>query len=146
MLKNFFIVAFRNLLRNKAFSIINISGLVIGMASAILILLWVHNEMSYDNFYKNSNRLYQVWYSNKGNEGISCWNVTTKMLAPALKKDYPDIEKATRVFWDEAFLFTVGEKKMNVTGNMVDPDFLTMFQFPFIKGDMNTALNHPGDI
>src|ERR1700722_728259 len=109
MLENYFKIAFRNLIRNKGFSILNISGLAIGMASAVLILLWVHNELSYDGFYANSDRLYQAWNRNKGNNGINCWNVTPKPLAAALKKDYPEIEKATRVFWDEAFLFTVGE-------------------------------------
>lgn len=146
MIRNYFKIALRNLLRNKTFSIINISGLAIGMASAILILMWVQNELSYDNFYANKDRLYQTWYSWQTNTGIRSANVTTKMLAPALKKDYPEIEKATRFFWSESFLFTVGEKKMNVTGNMVDPDFLTMFGFPFLKGDMNTALNSPSDI
>ena len=146
MFENYFKIAFRNLTRNKGFSILNISGLAIGMASAVLILLWVHNELSYDGFYANSDRLYQAWDRNKGNNGINCWNVTPKPLAAALKKDYPEIEKATRVFWDEAFLFTVGEKKMSVTGNMVDPDFLTMFGFPLTKGDINTALNQPNDI
>jgi len=146
MLKNYIKVAFRNILRHKGFSILNISGLAIGMASAMLILLWVQNELSYDNFYVNKDRLYQAWYRDKGNNGISCWNVTTKMLGPGLKQEYPEIEKSTRVFWDEAFLFSVGEKKMSVTGNMVDPDFLTMFRFPFIKGNMNTALNNPDNI
>jgi putative ABC transport system permease protein len=146
MIKNFFKIAYRNLLRNKGFSFINISGLAIGMASAMLILLWVQNEMSYDSFYKNGDRLYQAWNTYKSNDGLVCSNVTTKMLSPGLKQEYPDIEKATRVFWDEAFLFSVEEKKMNVTGNMVDPDFLTMFSFPFLKGDMNTALNNPYNI
>ena len=67
-------------------------------------------------------------------------------IGPALKQDYPEVEKATSVFWDETFLFTVGEKKMNVTGNSVDNDFLTMFEFPFLKGDINTALNNPYNI
>lgn len=146
MIKNIFKVAWRNLLRSKGFSFINISGLAIGMASAMLILLWVENEMSYDSFYQNNDRLYQAWNRDKGNDGINCQNVTPKLLAPGLKQEYPEIEKATRVFWDEAFLFSVGEKKMSVTGNMVDPDFLTMFTFPFLKGDINTALNNPYDI
>src|ERR1035438_5503872 len=146
MIKIFFKIAWRNLLRNKGFSFINISGLAIGMASAMLILLWVQNELSYDSFYKNSDRLYQAWNRDRGNDGINCWNVTPKPLAPELKKDYPEIEKATRVFWDEDFVFSVGEKKMKVTGNMVDPNFLTMFGFPFLKGDINSALNNPDDI
>lgn len=146
MLSNFFKIAYRNILRNKSFSVINITGLAIGMASAMLILLWVQNEMSYDSFYVNSDRLYQCWNRDKGNDGLSCWDVTPKPLAAGLKKEYPEIEKASRVFWEEAFLFTVGEKKMNVTGNMVDPDFITMFGFPFLKGNPNTALNNPTDI
>src|ERR1035438_10467211 len=146
MLNKFFVIAYRNILRNKSFSVINISGLAIGMASAMLILLWVQNELSYDSFYANSDRLYQSWNRDRGNNGINCWNVTPKVLGPTLKQDYPEIEKATRINWDEAILLTVGEKKMNITGSMVDPDFLAMFQFPFIRGNMNTALNNPNDI
>jgi len=146
MIKNIFKIAYRNLLRSKGFSVINISGLAIGMASALIILLWVQNELSYDSFYANSDRLYQTWNKDKGNDGIGCWNTTPKILGPTLKKDYPEVEKATRVNWNMALLFTVGEKKMDISGTMVDPDFLTMFGFPFLKGDMNTALNNPYDI
>jgi len=146
MLKNFLKIAFRNLARNKGFSIINIGGLAIGMASALLILLWVQNEVRYDRFYQNSDRLYQAWNRDKGNAGISCWNVTPKMLSMGLKQDYPEVEKATRVNWTQTILFTVGEKKLNIPGTMVDPDFLPMFGFPFLKGDMNTALDAPDKI
>ncbi|HEY2727216.1 MAG TPA: ABC transporter permease, partial [Parafilimonas sp.] len=147
MFKNFFKIAYRNLLRNKGFSFINITGLAIGMASAMLILLWVQNELSYDNFYQNKDRLYQSWNRDKGSDGLyNCWNVTPKPLAAALKQDYPEVQKATRFGWDETYLFTVGEKKINETGNSVDNDFLTMFQFPFLEGNMNTALNNPYNI
>ena len=146
MIKNFFKIVYRNIVRNKAFSVINISGLAIGMASAMIILLWVQNELSYDRFYKNGDRLYQAWNKGKDNNGINCWNITPKVLGPTLKQEFPEVEKTTRVGWDEFFLFTVGEKKLNVNGTMVDPDFLTMFAFPFLKGDVNTALNHPYDI
>ena len=146
MIKNYFKIAWRNLIKNKGFSAINITGLAVGMASAMLILLWVQNEMSYDNFYSNSQRLYQTWYRDKSNDGINCWNVTSKMLSNGIKQECPEVEQATRVFWDESFLFSVGDKKMNVSGNMVDPDFLTMFQFSSLEGNINTALNNPGDI
>src|SRR5579862_9833875 len=119
MLINFFKIASRNIVRGKWFSVINISGLSIGMASAMLILLWVQNELSYDRFYKNSDRLYQSWNKDKGNNGINCWNTTPKILSIGLKQDYPEIEKATRVNWDETLLFTYGEKKMNIKGTMV---------------------------
>jgi putative ABC transport system permease protein len=144
--KMLFHIAIRNLLRNKTFSFLNIIGLAIGMASAILILLWVQNELSYDSFYPNADRLYQSWNRDRSNKGIDCWNVTPKPLAPALKQEYPEIERATRVGWDETILFTVGEKKMNIKGTMVDPDFLPMFDFPLIKGDISKALDNPEDI
>lgn len=146
MIKNIFKIAWRNLLRSKGFSFINISGLAIGMASALLILLWVQHEFSYDNFYQNQSRLYQVWNKGETDEGIGCWNVTPKIIGVALKNNYPEVEQSTRVNWGQTILFKVGEKKIPVTGTMVDPDFLTMFKFPFIKGDINTALNHPSDI
>jgi putative ABC transport system permease protein len=146
MLENFFKTAFRNINRNRGFSFLNISGLAVGMASALLILLWVHNELTYDRAYKNSDHLYQAWNRDKGNNGINCWNVTIKILGPTLKKDYPEIEKATRVNWDASILFSVGEKRLNVIGTMVDPDFLTMFGFPFLEGDMNSALSKPDNI
>lgn len=146
MFGNFFKIAFRNLNRNRGFSILNITGLAIGMASALMILLWVHNELTYDSFYPKSDRLYQAWNRSKGNDGFNCWNNTTKILGPTLKKDYPEIEQSTRVNWDASILFTIGEKRMNVTGTMVDPDFLTMFDVPFLKGNINGALSHPNDI
>jgi ABC-type antimicrobial peptide transport system permease subunit len=146
MIRNFFLLSYRNLQKHKGFALINISGLSIGMATALLILLWVANEWSYDRFYPNADRLYQCWNRDKGNKGIDCWNITPKSLAGGLKLDYPEIEKATRVGWDETLLFSIGDKKMNIKGSMVDPDFLTMFGLPFEQGDPNIALNHPGDI
>lgn len=146
MLKNYFKIALRNLYKNKSFSALNISGLAIGMASAILILLWVRNELRFDNFYPNSSRLYQAWNRDKGNNGLNCWNTTTKPLAPALKQNFPEIEQSSRVNWDANILLNYGDKKMNVTGTMVDPDFLTMFEFPFVQGNMHTALNRPNDM
>ncbi len=146
MLKNFFKIALRNISRNKGFSILNIGGLAVGMASALLVLLWVQNELSFDSEYKNSDRLYQAWNRNMGNEGLHSWNNTMKVLGPTLKKDFPEVEGTSRVNWDATILFTRGEKKLNVVGTMVDPDFLTMFEFPFLKGNRNTALNNPNDI
>jgi putative ABC transport system permease protein len=146
MLKNFFKIAIRNISRNKGFSILNIGGLAIGMASALLVLLWVQNELSFDSVYTKSDRLYQAWNRNQGNEGLHSWNNTMKILGPTLKKDFPEVEGSSRVNWDATILFSRGDKKLNVAGTMVDPDFLTMFEFPFLKGNRNTALNNPNDI
>ena len=146
MLINFLKVAWRSMLRGRSFTLINLSGLTIGMASALLILLWVQNELSFDREWTNNDRLYQAWNQGRGNEGIETWNITPTPLGPALKRDYPEVEKATRLNWDRLILFTVGDKKINLRGTMADPDFLTMFPFPFEQGDQNTALNRPNDI
>src|SRR5437868_14145968 len=141
MLKNYLKVTFRNLIKSKGFTIINISGLAIGMASAILILLWIQNELSFDRFHANQHRLYNAWNRGKIDNKLWCWNTTPKILGPTLKQDYPEVEKETRVNWNQTLLFSIGEKRLSVEGTMVDPDFLTMFSFPLIKGDVNTALN-----
>ena len=81
MVKNYFKVAFRNLYRNKGFSIINISGLAVGMASAILILLWIENEISYDRFFKNTDRIYMMYNRDKFDGELQTWNSTPTPLA-----------------------------------------------------------------
>src|ERR1700722_704362 len=146
MLKNFFKVAFRNLLRNKAFSIINISGLVIGMASAILILFWIQNEISYDRFHKDQDRLYEVWGNDVYDGQIQSGTATPEVMAPILKNDVPQIEEVSRYDWGNDYLFTVGDKSLKTNGNLVDPDFLSMFSFPLLKGDEKTVLNDPYSI
>ena len=146
MWKNYLKIAFRNLSRNKGFSILNISGLAIGMASAILILLWVQSELGFDRFYKNIDRLYKVWSRDKSIHGFNCTVATDQMMAPALRKDYPEVEKACRVHWEEEPLLMAGEKRMYVKNSIVDPDFLTMFGFPLLEGNVNSALSHPYDI
>jgi len=142
MLKNYFKIAFRNLWRNKGFSAINIAGLAIGMASAMLILLWIQNELSHDQFHEKKDNLYMAWNRDVFDGAKQCWSTTPKILAPTLKKDYPEIEQATRVNWNQQLLFSVGEKRLTVTGTMVDPDFLNMFSFPLLRGNPQHALDN----
>lgn len=141
MIRNFFKVAFRNLLRNKGFSAINITGLAVGMASAILILLWIQNELSYDQFHEKRDRIYEAWNRASFDGKKMCWNTTPKILARTLEHDMPEVERAVRVNWGSNFLLTVGEKKITRTGNMVDTGFLQLFSFPLLKGNPTTALN-----
>ena len=141
MVKNFFKVAWRNLLRNKGFSLINISGLAIGMAAAILIMLWIQHEMSYDQFHEKKDRIYEAWNRAEFSGKLQCWNTTPKILARTLEKDLPEVERAVRVNWPSSYLFSVGEKRLTETGNIVDTGFLQMFSFPLLKGDAETALN-----
>lgn len=146
MIKNFFKVAWRNLLRNKGFSFINISGLAIGMASAILIMLWIKHELSYDQFHEKKDRIYEAWNRAHFSGKLQCWNTTPKILARTLEKDIPEVERAVRVNWPRNVLFSVGDKRLTVSGNMVDTGFLQMFSFPLLKGDARTALKDGSSI
>lgn len=139
MLKNYFKIAFRNLWKRKGYSFINIIGLTTGMASAMLILLWIQNEMSFDRFYKKSDRLYTMYNRDKFNGEMWAWNSTPKIMAPTVKHDYPEVEDAVR-FNNITFLATVGEKKLNVRGAFTDSGFLNMFSFPLLSGNPTIAL------
>lgn len=141
MIKNYFKIAFRNLLRNKGFSFINISGLAIGMASAILIFLWIQSELTYDRFHEKEDRIYEAWNRAVFSGELQCWNTTPKILARTLEKDLPEVERAVRVNWPNNFLFSVDDKRLMVPGNIVDTGFLQMFSFPVLKGNPQTALN-----
>lgn len=146
MIKNFFKIAWRNLIRNKGFSFINISGLAIGMAAAILIFLWIGNEMSYDQFHEKKDRIYEAWNRAEFSGKLQCWNTTPKILARTIEKDLPEVERAVRVNWPSNYLFSVGEKRLTVNGNIVDTGFLQVFSFPLVQGDAKTALNNPSGI
>lgn len=140
MIRNFFKIAYRSLLRNKGFSIINITGLAIGMAAAILILLWIQDELSYDEFHENKDRIYEVWNRVPFEGSISNWNSVSALTARTLEKDLPEVERAVRV-GSSNYLLSVGDKKVMKTAMVADTGFLQMFSFPMLKGDPATALN-----
>jgi putative ABC transport system permease protein len=145
MIKNYFKIAFRNLLRNKGFSAINISGLAVGMASAILILLWIQNEISYDKFHKNKDYLYEAWNRGTFNNKVQCWNSTPKILGPTLKQEYPEIADVART-GNQWFVTTVGVKQLSSSGMFADPSFLNMFSFPLLQGNAKSALSSVYDV
>ena len=141
MFKNYLKVAFRNLWKNKGFSFINIMGLAIGMASAILILLWMQNETSYDDFHEKKDRIYEMWNRAEFSGAMHSWHTTPKVLAAAMQRDFPEVEHAVRVDWVHPRLLTVGDKRLMIEGGAVDSIFLDVFSFPMVEGDMRTALN-----
>ena len=143
MIKNYFKVAMRVLLHSKGFSFINISGLAIGMASAILILLWIQNEISYDRFHANTHRLYEVYSNNVINNSVHTVMNTPEIMAPSLKNDVPEIEQASRFSSMQYHVLNAGDKSLRPKGAMVDAPFLSIFSFPFEEGNVKTALNDP---
>jgi putative ABC transport system permease protein len=140
MIRNFFKIAWRNMLRSKGFTLINITGLIVGMASAILILLWIQNEVSYDQFHNKKDRIYEAWNRASFSGELHCWNTTPKVLARAVERDLPEVEQAVRVDWGSNFLFSIGDKRITVRGNIVDSNFLQVFDFRLLKGQPNQVL------
>ncbi|RAJ06606.1 ABC-type antimicrobial peptide transport system permease subunit [Chitinophaga skermanii] len=137
MLINYFKIALRNLVKGKMFSVINILGLMIGMAGALIILLWIYNELSYDRFHANQARLYEVYGENKVDGNLSTITASGENVGPAMEQEVPGVEITARYAEVSSILLSVGEKGFtNVNGSFVDPGFLSMFSFPAIMGGL----------
>lgn len=148
MIKNYLKIAFRNLIRNKAYSLINILGLAVGMSACLLILLWVQDELSYDQFHPKLNSLFRVAENQQYADEIFQTPQTPSPLADVLKQDIPEIINATRVsFIGAPILFSYENKSFNESrGIYADNSFLEMFHFPIIKGNYQEALVKPNSI
>ncbi len=144
MLKNYFKTAWRSLIRGKGFSFINITGLAIGMAGAVLILLWLQNEISFDKFHTNKNNLYQVYGLGSNVDGHQQEiGVVSQQIGPFLKQNYPEVEATARLSDVHSFLFTANNKSFTgIEGDFVDESFLQMFSFPLVEGNKNNQLKN----
>ncbi len=146
MVRNFFIIAIRNLGRQKLYSVINILGLTVGLTAAILILLWVHDELNYDKFLGNSKRLYQVWLNAEFDGKINTWNSVPLPTYEAMKDADSNIKESCVMGWGGRKLLTAGEKKLTIRGYYASKEFFEMFDYPFIYGDPETVLDEPRSI
>jgi len=146
MVRNFFILAIRNLGRQKLYSVINILGLTVGLTAAILILLWVHDELNYDKFLGNSKRLYQVWLNAEFDGKINTWNSVPLPTYEAMKDADSNIKESCVMGWGGRKLLTAGEKKLTIRGYYASKEFFEMFDYPFIYGDPETVLDEPRSI
>lgn len=137
MFKNYMKIALRNIRKQRGYSFINITGLAIGMACCILIIMWVQDELSYDTFHENGENLYRTTAITP--DGI--WESSPWALVPALKKDFPEIIKGTR-YAQIAILTKYKDNSFYEEWALVDPDFFEMFSFSFIEGDPKTAFSN----
>ncbi|OJV19370.1 MAG: hypothetical protein BGO21_07695 [Dyadobacter sp. 50-39] len=146
MFKNHFKVAGRQLLTHKSLSFINILGLSLGMAFALLIGLWVRFEISFDTFNQHADRIALVMkHSLMNNEK----NTSGSVMMPVfdeLKYNYPEIELISRLDWGTEHNLVTGDRKFKKQGYYVDPAFLKMFTYPVVKGNSATALTDPNSI
>lgn len=140
MLKNYFKIAFRNIIRHKSYATINISGLAIGMASSILILLWVQNELSFDRFHANANELYRITC----NAGDFKAAVNPAGMPAGLKAKMPQIKSYVRLSHPSTALLETGIRKFSEEKTFyADSNFLQFFSFALLKGNRATAMQRP---
>ena len=146
MLKNYFKTAWRNLIRNKVYSTLNIFGLATGMAVALLIGLWVHDQSSYNSFLPGYQQAYKVRYNYNNKGDIRTQSEVCLPLAEALKNDIPEVAAVAPAFGTVTNILGLGDKKINPRGIIGGEDFLKIFQFPILKGNAATALKDPYSI
>lgn len=146
MLKNFFIISIRNLKKNGLYSIINISGLSIGIVCSVLILLWVADEVSYDKFLPKYDRLYQLWISSEFDDRVNNWRSVPLPTYEEMKVIDSNIKNSVVAGWGSDRLLTVGDIRIIKPGYYVSEEFLEMFEFPLVSGSHSEALKDPMSI
>jgi len=147
MFTSHFKIAFRNLWKNKIFSIVNISGLAIGITCSLLLFIFVKDELTFDRSPKNAKDIYRVYVDVDINGKQSINGKSAAPLGPAMIKNFPEVISYARVGYFGAHTLRVGEKvfrEVFIYG--VDSTYLTLFDLPLVAGDWRTALDHPNSI
>ena len=130
-------LALRKISRKREFTVINTFGLLVGISTTLFIFLWVQDELSYDRFHKNLDTVHAVWWSGTYPNGfVGTGNYQTASLKAALEDDFPAIEKVSRVNFNPENQLTVGEQTFKAKGLYADEEFLQLFDFPIINGQL----------
>ena len=143
MLRHYIRIAFRNLVRSKAFSAINVLGLALGMACSLLIYLWVQDERRVDNFHANGDRLFGVYQRTYLDGKIEAAFSNSALLAPELKRVIPEVSHATGVVTGYEEPVQIGGRASKLRGGQAGSDFFSMFSYRLLQGNPRTALNSP---
>ena len=145
MFKNYLKTSWRSLWKNKTTSIINITGLAVGMTAAVLIFLWVQNEMSFDNYHKDADNIYRLTTNLKAQGWI--WETTPLLLADAVKKDIPEVEKTARLYSGDMPIFNFNNNlSYEKSCAYVDDEWFKMFHYNFIQGNAAAFANDENSI
>jgi putative ABC transport system permease protein len=145
MLKNYMKIAWRNMRRHRGYSIINITGLAIGMACCVLILLWVQDELSFDRFHENADEIYRIIQDINFADHSTSWAINQGPLGPSLENDFPEIIDSCRMT-GRGVTITYKDLRFDEVLGMVDESLLSMFSFPLISGNPGAALSEPQSI
>jgi putative ABC transport system permease protein len=149
MFKNYLKIAVRNLLKHRAYSFINITGLAVGMACCLLILLYVLDELSFDAYHEKSDRIYRVYLERFEEDGVNSrlWGASSPGYGPKLLGEFPQIERAVRFWMWSSPVISYGDKKfVEEAFVFAEPSIFEIFTFPFVAGDPATALTAPNTI
>ena len=140
MLRNYFLIALRNLNKNKTYSILNIAGLAVGLTAFILIALYVQYELSYDRYHENADRIFRVVRSENRTK-------TPAALAPAFMETFPEVVSAARIIQNRDMLISRGQNHIiEEEFYWADPEIFDIFTLPFVEGDPKSALTEPFSI
>jgi putative ABC transport system permease protein len=143
MIKNYLKIAFRNLKKDKQFTVLNVIGLSAGIACTLLIYLWVHDELSYDKFFDNDNRLYQVMEHHKSGGEIKLSDESSGLVSETLLLQAPEVEYASPLAppdWFQKFTLTAGDKNIKALGQYAGKDYFNIFSFKMLEGEKGKVL------
>ena len=146
MIKNYIKSAFRSLAKNKGFTVINILGLALGLATCLLIVFYVVDELSYDRFNENANRIYRVNADLKLGDNEQQYAGTMPPLAKTLINEYPDVENAVRLKKAEINIKKGNENIIENDVIFADPAVFDVFTLPLLDGDRSSALKSPNTV
>jgi putative ABC transport system permease protein len=141
MLKNYLRTSIRNLLRHKSYTFINVLGLTVGLVTSILILLWIIDELSFDNFHSNADRIFRVMVNNTYPDGkIETHPATPAKLKDAIVQEIPEVELAARYSFETELLVKYETIAYNEVGIYSDPTLFQILSFPIVKGSESKPL------
>jgi len=149
MLKNYFKIAWRSLLKDRQFTFLNILGLSSGICCAVLIWLWVADELSVDKFFANDNRIYEVMESNRLNGQQQMSDESTGLVADLLIAQDPEVEYAASLAppnWWPKYTLSVGDKNLKATAQYAGKDYFNIFSFPLLEGKAGEVLRDKNSI
>jgi hypothetical protein len=147
MFRSYFKITLRNILRHKGFSFINISGLAVGMACCILILMYVSEELSYDNFHEKGSRIYRANTISSIGTNTRSYSVVPAVFAEGVATSTPEIETATRILGFGPLRIRHQDREHEVSNILlVDPTFFQIFSYDFVAGDPESSLEKPDSL
>ncbi|MCF6402860.1 ABC transporter permease [Chitinophaga filiformis] len=149
MLKNYIKIAWRNLMKDRQFTLLNLVGLSTGLTCAILIYLWINDEVHVDKFHAKDSQLYQVMTNVENSEGVQTMAATPGILARTLKEDMPEVEYASAViypYWAGETTLSVKEDNLNAVGYYAEKDYFNIFYYPLLQGNKDQVLSDKNSI